>query len=109
MREKVAHFNDFAFIIQTLQFRFYPCRCLCVGSEQITRTVPLRRTNLQLRHNFFTEALTFILVLHLRLSAWYSHPARQARLAQQALILTAHEVSLYLCHEIHGHHDDDQE
>ena len=38
-----------------------PWRCLCRGSlEQITRTTPLRRTTLQLRHIFFTEALTFI-------------------------------------------------
>jgi hypothetical protein len=31
-----------------------------VGSEQITRTTRLRRTILQFRHIFFTEALTFI-------------------------------------------------
>jgi len=40
--------------------RFQPWRCLWRGSLQITRTTPLRRMILQLRHTFFTEALTFI-------------------------------------------------
>jgi hypothetical protein len=110
MRKKVGHFNDVAFINQTLQFLgSHPCRCLWVGSEQITRTVPLRRTSLQFRHNFFTEALTFIAVLHWRYSAWYPHSPGQARLAQQAFVLTAHQVGLHLGHEVHGHHNDDQQ
>src|SRR5215471_8420907 len=37
-----------------------PCRCLWRGSLQMTRTTPLRRTILQLRQIFFTEASTFI-------------------------------------------------
>lgn len=41
---------------------YYPCRCLCRFSVQITRTVPLRRIILQLRQIFLTEALTFISV-----------------------------------------------
>jgi len=41
-----------------------PWRCLCFGSAlQITRTTPLRLTILQLRHNFLTEARTFIFTL----------------------------------------------
>src|SRR5436190_14415958 len=39
---------------------FYPCRCLCRGSTQMTRTTPLRRMILQLRQIFFTEASTFM-------------------------------------------------
>src|SRR4051812_19597690 len=38
----------------------YPCRCLCLGLVQITRTTPLRWMTLQLSHIFLTEALTFI-------------------------------------------------
>jgi len=38
----------------------YPCFCLCLGLAQMTRTTPLRRTILQFRQIFFTEALTFI-------------------------------------------------
>ena len=38
-----------------------PWRCLCFGSAlQITRMTPSRLTILQLRHNFLTEARTFI-------------------------------------------------
>src|SRR6478672_12031323 len=38
-----------------------PCRCLCRASAvQMTRTTPCRRTILQLRQIFFTEASTFI-------------------------------------------------
>jgi hypothetical protein len=43
----------------------YPWRCLCFGSLQITRKTPLRRIILQLRHNFFTDARTFIIHLYL--------------------------------------------
>src|SRR5690349_21690448 len=35
--------------------------------------------------------------------------ALEIRLAQQALVLMRHHVRLYLRHEIHGHHDDDQQ
>jgi hypothetical protein len=38
----------------------YPCRCLCFGLVQITRTTPLRWMILQLSHIFLTEARTFI-------------------------------------------------
>src|ERR671917_2304038 len=38
----------------------YPCRCLCLGFVQITRTTPLRWMILQLSHIFLTDALTFI-------------------------------------------------
>src|SRR5205823_13654004 len=38
-----------------------PWRCLWRGSVQITRTTPLRRMILQLRHIFFTDAATFML------------------------------------------------
>jgi hypothetical protein len=37
-----------------------PWRCLWRGSVQITRTTPLRRMTLQLRHIFLTDAATFI-------------------------------------------------
>lgn len=41
-----------------------PWRCLCFGSAlQITRMTPSRLTILQLRHNFLTEARTFIFTL----------------------------------------------
>jgi hypothetical protein len=52
-----------SFAANLRQFKVYPWRCLCVGSEQITRTTPLRRTTRQFRHNFFTDALTFMLPL----------------------------------------------
>src|SRR5438132_494657 len=38
----------------------YPCRCLCFGLTQITRTTPFRWMILHLSHIFFTEARTFI-------------------------------------------------
>jgi hypothetical protein len=39
----------------------YPCRCLCLGFSQITRTTPFRFTILHLSQIFLTEALTFII------------------------------------------------
>src|SRR5271169_6784666 len=41
-------------------FSCQPCRCLCRGFLQITRTTPLRRMILQLRQIFFTDAITFM-------------------------------------------------
>src|SRR5437867_12798315 len=38
----------------------YPCRCLCLGFTQITRTTRLRCTTLHLSQIFLTDALTFI-------------------------------------------------
>src|SRR5437764_5542724 len=38
----------------------YPCRCLCFGLVQMTRTTPWRWITLHLSHNFLTDALTFI-------------------------------------------------
>src|SRR5882757_7130384 len=38
----------------------YPCRCLWRRSVHSTRTTPLRRTTLQLRQIFLTEARTFM-------------------------------------------------
>src|SRR5687768_12225939 len=37
----------------------YPCRCLCLGVTQITRTTPRRRMTRHLSQMTFTEALTF--------------------------------------------------
>src|SRR5512135_861510 len=61
-----------------------PWRCLWRGSLlQITRTTPLRRTILQLRHTFLTDAWTFI-CFSLLLSTWYQSlgPEHDTRLAQ---------------------------
>lgn len=41
----------------------YPCRCLCLGLEQITTTRPFRRTVLHSLQKGLTEARTFILLL----------------------------------------------
>src|SRR5690625_7883202 len=39
---------------------YQPCRCLCRGFVQMTRTPPLPRITLQLSHIFLTEGRTFI-------------------------------------------------
>lgn len=44
----------------------YPCRCLCFGFGQITRTTPWRRTILHLSQILFTDARTFIDVTSLQ-------------------------------------------
>jgi hypothetical protein len=43
-----------------IRISLYPCRCLCLGFLQMTRTTPFRRTILQLSHNRFTDARTFM-------------------------------------------------
>src|SRR5919204_4526302 len=42
---------------------YYPCRCLCFGSEQITRICRSRRMILHLSQRFLTDALTFTVAL----------------------------------------------
>ena len=39
-----------------------PCLCLCLGSEQMTITLPLRRMILHFSHIGFTDGRTFMLV-----------------------------------------------
>ena len=41
----------------------YPCRCLCFGLTQITRTTPRLLIILQRSHRRLTDAETFILIL----------------------------------------------
>src|SRR5258707_6282762 len=36
-------------------------------------------------------------------------PSPEAPLFEQALVLVRHDVSLHLRHEVHGHHDDDEQ
>src|SRR6266480_1447773 len=36
-------------------------------------------------------------------------PSPEAPLFEQALVLVRHDVGLHLRHEVHGHHDDDEE
>src|SRR5258706_5723833 len=36
-------------------------------------------------------------------------PSSEAPLFEQALVLVRHDVSLHLRHEVHGHHDDDEQ
>src|SRR5689334_6737643 len=67
-------------IIAGLTRCYQPWRCLCRGSEQMTRTTPLRRTILHLRQILFTEAMTFIAVSELCWSSF--RPEGDAALAQ---------------------------
>src|SRR5439155_24705996 len=46
--------------IRAISTSDYPCRCLCLGLTQITRTTRLRWTILHLSQIFLTDALTFI-------------------------------------------------
>src|SRR6056297_313333 len=87
-----------------------PCRCLCFGSEQITNTTPRRRTILQLRQIFLTDACTFIFSIPLRAP----RPRAGARifqsapdcaratvtlkigLLQKAIVLVRHQMRLHL-------------
>jgi hypothetical protein len=61
---------------------------------QITRTTPLRRTTLQLRHNFFTEAITFIFPLLYPLAAacggrnYFARNTMRARVRSYGVICT---------------------
>ena len=81
-----------------------PWRCLCFGSAlQITRMTPSRLTILQLRHNFLTEARTFIFTLRNFSGDQLSAVAFQVRLLQCRLILTGHHQSLHLSHKVHNH------
>jgi len=51
-------------LIKPFGARIHPCRCLCRGFGQMTRTTPLRRMILQLRQILFTDAITFMYHLH---------------------------------------------
>ena len=86
-----------------------PWRCLCFGSAlQITRMTPSRLTILQLRHNFLTEARTFIFTLR-NFSGALATVAFQVRLLQCRLVLTGHHQSLHLSHKVHDDHDDNKQ
>lgn len=87
-----------------------PWRCLCFGSAlQITRMTPSRLTILQLRHNFLTEARTFIFTLRNFSGDQLSAVAFQVRLLQCRLILTGHHQSLHLSHKVHNHDNNDKQ
>src|SRR6056297_103614 len=88
----------------------HPCRCLCFGSVQITNTTPRRRTILQLRQIFLTDACTFIFSIPLRAPRpragariFQSAPDRaratvtfKIRLLQKAVVLVRHQMRLHL-------------
>lgn len=87
-----------------------PWRCLCFGSAlQITRMTPSRLTILQLRHNFLTEARTFIFTLRNFSGALLAAVAFQVRLLQCRLVLTRHHQSLHLSHKVHNHDNNDKQ
>lgn len=87
-----------------------PWRCLCFGSAlQITRMTPSRLTILQLRHNFLTEARTFIFTLRNFSGDQLAAVAFQVRLLQCRLILTGHHQSLHLSHKVHNHDHNDKQ
>ena len=81
------------------------------------RTIPLRLMILQFRQIFFTEARTFILfTTNTKCEGWARYCSTQEAttwrseisLFHQPLVLVGHEVSLYLGHEIHHYHDNNQ-
>src|SRR5690606_34409813 len=91
-----------------------PWRCLWRGSAlQITRTTPSRRTILQLRHSFLTDARTFISNSSNRTvpgSAEHAAAvALQVGFLHQGIVLVRDEVRLDLRHEVHDHQDHDQQ
>src|SRR6266498_157364 len=55
----------------------YPCRCLCRGFVQMTRTRPWRRMILHRSHIFFTDGRTFIARTSPSLVAVHDPAARQ--------------------------------
>ena len=58
----------------------YPCRCLCLGFSQITRTTPRRLTILHFSQRRFTDGLTFTLTsLALRSLTAAPYPAKGHR------------------------------
>ena len=82
----------------------------------MTRTTPLRLTILQLRHIFFTDARTFILLILLKstkllfLNTYFylSFIAIKIGFFHDTVILVRHHMRLYLRHEIHHHNNDNQ-
>ncbi len=96
--------------LQETMAKNQPWRCLCFGSAlQITRMTPSRLTILQLRHNFLTEARTFIFTLRNFSGDQLSAVAFQVRLLQCRLILTGHHQSLHLSHKVHNHDNNDKQ
>jgi hypothetical protein len=65
-----------------------PCRCLCLGSLQITMTRPLRRITRHLPQIFLTLGLTFIGYSCLPRHR-YARPRRLSRMATRSGRLTA--------------------
>lgn len=84
------------------------------------RTTPWRRTTLQLRQIFLTEAPTFMTLL--RKDSWQgklmlSLPANdyltsvipEIGLAHQITVLLIHAVALQLGYKVHDHHYDNEQ
>src|SRR6266511_5604013 len=63
--------------IRATRAPFYPCRCLCRGFVQMTRTRPWRRMILHRSHIFFTDGRTFIARTSPSLVAVHDPAARQ--------------------------------